>query len=33
MKKMLIGCILAVSAISYSATDVMLTLEQLELNL
>lgn len=33
MKKLLIGCILAVSAISYSATDVMSTLEQLELNL
>ncbi len=33
MKKILIGCILAVSAVSYSATDVMSTLEQLELNL
>ena len=33
MKKMLIGCILVVSAISYSATDVMSTLKQLELNL
>ena len=33
MKKLLIGCILAVSAISYSATDVMSTFEQLELNL
>ncbi|MEJ6465110.1 adhesion protein FadA [Fusobacterium ulcerans] len=29
----MIGCILAVSAVSYSATDVMSTLEQLELNL
>jgi len=33
MKKLLIGCILAVSAVSYSATDVMSTLEQLELSL
>ena len=33
MKKILIGCILAVSAVSYSATDVMSTFEQLELNL
>ena len=33
MKKILIGCILALSAVSYSATDVMSTLEQLELNL
>lgn len=33
MKKLLIGCILAVSAVSYSAADVMSTLEQLELNL
>lgn len=33
MKKILIGCILALSAVSYSATNVMSTLEQLELNL
>ena len=33
MKKIIIGCFLAVSAVSYSATDVMSTLEQLELNL
>ena len=33
MKKILIGCILAASTVSYSATDVMSTLEQLELNL
>ena len=33
MKKIIIGCLLAVSAVSYSATDVMSTLEQLELNL
>ena len=33
MKKIFIGCILAVSAVSYSATDVMSTFEQLELNL
>ena len=33
MKKILVGCILVVSAVSYSATDVMSTLEQLELNL
>ena len=33
MKKLLIGCILAVSTVSYSAKDVISTLEQLELNL
>lgn len=33
MKKILIGCILAISAVSYSATDVTSTFEQLELNL
>ena len=33
MKKILVGCFLAVSAMSYSATDVMSTFEQLELNL
>ncbi|MEJ6468143.1 adhesion protein FadA [Fusobacterium ulcerans] len=33
MKKILVGCILAVSVASYSATDVMSTLKQLELNL
>ena len=33
MKKIIIGCILALSAVSYSAGDVMSTLEQLELNL
>ena len=33
MERILIGCILAVSAVSYSATNVMSTFEQLELNL
>lgn len=33
MKKMLIGCMLAVSAVSYSVTDIMSTFEQLELKL
>ena len=33
MKKLLIGCILAVSTVSYSASNVMSTLEQLERSL
>ena len=32
MRKLLIGCILAISTVSYPATDVMSTLEQLEFN-
>lgn len=32
MKKVLLGCILALSSMSYSATNVMTTFEQLEVN-
>lgn len=32
MKKILLGCLLVVSSTAFAATDVMVTLEQLEQN-